>query len=435
MKRKLSPADVVAIKTMLTDGDTQKKIAKKFGVSRSLVSDIATGRAHSEDKKPVIINKRGGQYSVGEAAEAQVLNYEAEIIHLKDERLQLKRQLKSAVKSHGLMEGMVEELEKVIKPYPKLPFTLPVERGIREDVITEHLVMHISDGHHDQVVTPDDTGGLETYNFPISMRRAEVYVDAVLKWTQQTLNPAFKFPALTILSYGDHTSGEIHGHTQRSYFRNVFKNSFAIGQLHALMVRDLAPYFENINVVAVPGNHGRRSMKKDYHGAHDNWDYMIAEIARLYCKDLDNVHFTIPNSFSINLDINGVGFCVFHGDDIRSQMGIPWYGLQRRQQRITALNSVQGGTRIRYNCCGHFHTPTSIGSMDGEMLVNGPWVATDAYAYNALGAFTEPTQLLHGVNSKYGITWRLPVRLRSDNEHRGPKRYKLEDASNIIVPA
>ena len=110
-------------------------------------------------------------------------------------------------------------------------------------------------------------------------------------------------------------------------------------------------------------------------------------------------------------------------------MGIPWYGLQKRQQRILALNAVRGGTRVRYNCCGHFHTPASIASMDGELMVNGPWVATDAYAYNALGAFTEPSQLLHGVNSKYGITWRLPVRLRSDNEHRGPKRYKLEDAS------
>jgi len=37
--------------------------------------------------------------------------------------------------------------------------------------------MHLSDGHHDQVVRPEEVGGLEDYNFPISCARAERYVD------------------------------------------------------------------------------------------------------------------------------------------------------------------------------------------------------------------------------------------------------------------
>ena len=437
MKRKLSTDDVVEIKRLLSEGVGQKKIGNQFNVSRSLVSDIATGRAHEKTGSPVTHRKTGGQYKpvpLHDPTDARVLSLDAEVAHLKDERLHIKRQLKSAIKTHGLMAEVVEELETCLKPMAPLPKALSINRGSRTDVIEEPVVMHMSDGHHDQVVLPSDCGGLETHNFPISMRRAEVYVDTILKWTQQTLAPTYSFPSLTILSYGDHTSGEIHGHVHRSYFRNIFKNCFAIGQLHALMIRDLAPYFKVINVVCVPGNHGRRSNKKDYNGAHDNWDYLVAEMTRLHCKDMENVSFTIPNSFSVNLDINGVGFCVFHGDDIRSNLGIPWYGLQRRQQRIQALNSLQGGTRIRYNCCGHFHTPTSIGSMDGEQIVNGPWVATDAYAFNAFGGFTEPSQLLHGVNEKYGITWRLPVRLRSPNEHKGPKRYKIQESENIIVP-
>jgi hypothetical protein len=286
--------------------------------------------------------------------------------------------------------------------------------------------MHLSDGHHDQIVTPEECGGLESYNFPISCRRAEVYVDTVVKWTQETLAPTFRFPRLTILAYGDHTSGEIHGHASRSYFRNQFRNCFAIGQLHALMYRDLAPYFEDVNVVYVPGNHGRRSVKKDYHGAHDNWDYLVAEIARLYTRDSENVHFPIPNSWSINLDIGGVGFNISHGDDVRSALGLPWYGLARRQKGLQALNHSSGGPRIRYFCCGHFHKPGTIGDMDGELLVNGPWVATDAYAYNRFSGYTEPAQWLHGVNPKRGITWRLGVQLRSDGEWNGPKRYKVQ---------
>ena len=152
------------------------------------------------------------------------------------------------------------------------------------------------------------------------------------------MSSRFRFPVLNVLAYGDFTSGEIHGACQRSYFKNQFKNSLAIGQFHALMYRDFAPYFDAVNIIYVPGNHGRRSQKKDHHGAHNNWDYLVAKTAELYCADLENVHFTIPDSFSINLDINDIGFCIFHGDDVRSNLGIPWYGLERRQRADAAAD-------------------------------------------------------------------------------------------------
>jgi 3',5'-cyclic AMP phosphodiesterase CpdA len=85
--------------------------------------------------------------------------------------------------------------------------------------------------------------------------------------------------------------------------------------------------------------------------------------------------------------------------------------------------------RVRYFVCGHFHKPGTIGDMDGELIVNGPWVATDAYCFNRFSGFTEPVQLIHGVNEKYGVTWRLPVRLRSPDEKAGPKRYKIDLSS------
>lgn len=428
---KLTEAKVREIKGLLAeDRLTQPEIAKKFKISRSLVSNIATGRAYSKIEGPEAPPKSGkGQRKKlpeYDPTSERILELEAEVAHLREERNHARRQLKVAAKTRGLFKAMTTELERVVKPFRSLPRARPAFSQPKKASVVEHLVLHISDGHHDQIVTPEECGGLECYDFPISVCRGEHLIDTTLKWTQETLAPQFYFPELTILAYGDHTSGEIHGHTNRSYFKNQFKNSLAIGQFHALMYRDLAPYFDVVNVVYVPGNHGRRSQKKDYHGAQDNWDYLIAKTAELYCQDLDNIHFTIPDAFSINLDISGIGFCIFHGDDIRSNLGIPWYGLERRQRRIMALNRVQGGPPIRYYCCGHFHRPGSTSEVDGELLMNGPWVATDAFAYNALSAYSEPTQLLHGVNKKYGITWRLPIKLRCDHERHGPKRYKID---------
>lgn len=418
---KLSTDEVKEIKKELASKRlTQRDIGGKFGVSRSVISDIACGRVHKDVKVTLEATEE----------EAQIFKLQAENAHLREERNLAKRQLKSAAKTQGLFQAIVDDMDSRVRPMTALPKARPIYKEPK-NMVEEHLVMHLSDGHHDAVVTRDDSGGLEEYNFPISMCRAERLVDTTLKWTQQTLGANFKFPSLTVLAYGDHTSGEIHGAVGRSYFRNVFKNAHAIGQLHALMYRDMAPYFDQVNIIYVPGNHGRRSTKKDYHGAHDNWDYLIGKTAQMYCRGIDNVSFTIPNSFSANVDIGGVGFHISHGDDVRSSLGIPWYGLEKRRHRLMAIENIREGVPIRYYCCGHFHRPGSTTEVNGEMLINGAWPATDAFAYNAMAGFTEPSQLIHGVNKDYGITWRLPVKLRCEYESEGPRRYKLEDMEDI----
>jgi hypothetical protein len=424
------------IKADLAAGHTQPKIAKRYKVSRSLVSDIATGRVHKDvpwpDGEPPLPRKGGGQRRAVEQHDptnARILELESEVIHLTDERNRERVARKANAKTQGLFRAIVKEMDARCNPFRALP---PARRLTRKSSpIQEHVVMHLSDGHHDQVITLEESGGLEEYNFPISCARAERYVDTVIEWTQDTLAPKFNFTVLTVLAYGDHTSGEIHGHGQRSYYRNQFKNCFAIGQLHALMYRDLAPYFDQVNIVYVPGNHGRRTQKKDYHGAHDNWDYLIGSTARLLCRDIENVHFLIPDAFSINLDINGVGFNISHGDDVKGNLGIPFYGMVRRQKGLIALGAANNAPRIRYFCMGHHHVAACLSDIDGELLVNGAWPGTDSYAYNVFSGYREPAQWLHGVNPKHGITWRLNVKLKHERESYGPQRYRIDGGRDV----
>lgn len=431
MRRKLSKDQVVKVKESISVGMKQEDIASQFGVSRSLVSDIATGRVHKDvdwpDGQPVP-RPSGGQNKPLEEHDPtnrRIQELEGQVIHLTEERNRARKVAKSNAKTEGLFTAMAEVLSDKILPI--LPLPTVRKPASKHGLIEEHVVLHLSDSHSDQVVRPEECGGLEKYDFPISCCRAERLVDSTLQWTQDTLSNRFTFPVLNVLAYGDFTSGEIHGAVERSYYRNQMQNCLAIGKLHALMYRDLAAHFPTINVVYVPGNHGRRSQKKNYHGAHDNWDYLVAKIAALYCEDIENVSFLIPNSFSVNLDINGVGFNIAHGDDIRSSLGIPWYGLQRRQMRLQGLAPLQEGPRIRYYCVGHFHQKGMVGNLDTETIMNGPWVASDAYAYESLSAYSEPFQWLHGVNPKYGVTWRLDIKLKDEErEALGPRRYRIE---------
>lgn len=429
-KLKITKAKVAKLKADITAGQKQIVLAKKYKISRSMVSEIANERAHKDvpwpegKPAPKIAGGQRKKIEDYDPTNRKILELEADLIHLTDERNRARTKAKASAKLEGLFQSMTGVLENHITPMQALPKIRkkPAKKGI----ITEHAVLHLSDGHHDQVINPGECGGLETYDFPISCCRAEKLVESTIQWTQDRLSPGFRFPVLNVLAYGDFTSGEIHGAAGRSYFRRMMNNTYAIGQLHALMYRDLAPHFDQVNVVYVPGNHGRRTPKKDYHGAQDNWDYLVGLMAKLHCQDIDNVSFLIPDAWSINLDINGVGFNIAHGDDIRSSMGIPWYGLQRRTKRLQSLAPLLDGPRVRYHCVGHFHQKGMVGEQDTEIIMNGPWPATDAYAYNSLAAYSDPFQWLHGVNPKYGITWRLDVRLKDAiREAKGPQRYKI----------
>ena len=357
----------------------------------------------------------------------RILRLEAQVAALENEKQSYRMQNKILKRKAAIFEAVVEEMQAICVPMDELPnqYRMDCKTKYHKD---EDVVMHLSDQHFDEIIEPEQVQGLEEFNFPIAMRRAENYVHRTLEITQQTLSN-YQFKNLWLLCYGDGSNGEIHNGVSRSAYRNQFRNCFAIGQVTALMIRDLAPYFQNVHVICVPGNHGRTTLKKDFNTPRDSWDYMIAETARMLCGNLTNVDFQIPNAYAVNVDINGHVFAIEHGDDVKSWNSIPYYGLERKSRRLAALNAAQQ-LKIDYFVFGHFHNPSMLAQMgNSETIINGAWKATDPYTLATYGSFVEPSQWVHGIHPKQGITWRFKVKLRSDDEKLGPKRYCVDLAS------
>lgn len=351
-------------------------------------------------------------------AESQIEILDRNNTILQDRINSLNARLKDHHRVESLFDALCDEMHKIVVPLSPLP-GVPERKKTAEHV--ESLVVHLSDEHADQVIEPHRVGGLECYNLKVALARAEKFVDGVISLSQRTLLN-YKFPELWILAYGDHVSGEIHDSTSHSEFRNVFDNAIAVGQMHALMIRDLAPYFDSVKILYLPGNHGRRTPKKDYRGPKDNWDYLVGRTAEMLCVDIDNVEFLLPDSGSYTFEINGWNFCAFHGDDIKSWNSIPHYGIERKTRRLSAVHSAQG-RQIHYFVMGHFHSRSTTEHPAGEVLMNGTWCATDEYAYEALGLVTRPSQLLHGVCKTYGVSFRFPIYLKFPGDTAGPSRY------------
>lgn len=412
----LSNRKVADIKKRIAAGEGLTEISKDLGIPRSTIWSIRRGLTHTEvpwpEEKVVPLD----------LTNEHIQKLESENVNLRDELRVAKSRVKHDRKSQGIISAMVEEVQRC-KPFR--PLRSQCDPRASKVKYNEDAVLLLGDGHHDQTVTLEECNGLEEYNFQISCARAERLVDRTLHWTQNILSSAYKFRTLNVFSLGDSTSGEIHGAKDRSEYRNQINNCLAIGQLHALMIRDLAPFFPQINVVCISGNHGRRSPRKDMHGANDNWDYLIAKHAQTLLRDTPNVAFTIPNSWSCNVDIDGVGFHLTHGDDVPGWSGVPFYGLVRRQRALMALAPVMGGTAPQYIAMGHHHIAGSLSDVNGELILNGAWVGTDAYAFNTFAGYRKPKQLLFGVNREHGVTWKTDINLRHESEKVGPQRYKV----------
>ncbi len=401
------------IEADLARGISQRKIAAAYGVCQSYVSGVKAGIA-----KPLVTEAKIIQPQA-DPTDSKILELESKIISLQDERNRLSKAYKAAQRKNSIFEAVVDEMKTVVTPISPLPKIPRKKRNGKR--IHESCVLLLSDMHADTVVAPENVNGLERYNFGIACRRGEQLVDSTINFTQSTLKN-YNFDNLYVFANGDHVSGEIHGAVEHSQYRNIFKNCLAVGQLQALMFRDLARYFPGIHIIYTPGNHGRRSLKKDYHGAHDNFDYLVAEIARLHCQDIKNVDFLIPDSFSANIEIRGHGFCVSHGDSVRSWGGLPWYGLTRKVAKWSSLNASID-RKIKYYLFSHFHQAATLPNLNGEVIINGAWLATDPYAFDAITAWSEPSQWLFGVHHNHGISWRLKVNLKTERESLGPTRY------------
>ena len=88
---KLTKPKVAQIKAALAEGEKQPALARKFKISRSVISDIATGRVHKDVPWPEGYNpvprKPGGQRAKKDydPTNERIMELEAEIVHLHDE--------------------------------------------------------------------------------------------------------------------------------------------------------------------------------------------------------------------------------------------------------------------------------------------------------------------------------------------------------------
>lgn len=294
--------------------------------------------------------------------------------------------------------------------------TIPIE-SLHIDRI-KPLSKHKGDEEHQVVQLGDAQVGHSTrsYNSGVYLRRMKNFERHTMLIANLHRN-LYPLNELWIIFEGDNVQGEKIGKqvaldeldtmVDKHGTRHVMT---VTNQIHDILVPAtvscIANFLQLYRVVHLRGVRGNHGTQEKWNANRSNWDaeyYRSLEMAFLHEKRVD-VDFEYDDFFQI-VEIQGWKFFVFHGDQIPSHHGIPWYGIERRVLNWKAIYNFD------FVLMGHFHTFGEHDCNGIPIFLNGTFCSDDAWALKKLGKKGSLAQRTFGVHKNVGVTWRYPVLL------------------------
>lgn len=257
------------------------------------------------------------------------------------------------------------------------------------------------------------------YNTEVCEERMEEYAEKIAAITrvQRTDHPV---DDCHVLNLGDIVEGELifpgQSHEiDASLYRQVTVDG---PRIMGNFLRRLLAEFQTVKVWSVIGNHGaiggrsRREMNPE-----SNADRMLYTILEMMFQDEPRIEFITPQrDWYLIADLGAnLRFLMFHGDQIRGSLGMPWYGYGKKILGWKALAANGLMADFDHAVSGHWHTPTSMYINDVRVWVNGTTESHNAYAQENLASMGRPSQRLLFGRPDIGVTAEYLVNLEGKN--------------------
>jgi len=370
---------------------------------------------------------------------------EQRIAALKTRLTTLQRKYNELLRLSDLQDRILEILRQRVEAFQ--PVQAPQLQQPRLSTSEAVAILLLSDLHVGEVVSADETMGLAEYDFEIFMKRLQLLSDEIYRVLLERMH-GYSFTELVIFFLGDIVAGTIHEElvetSQFSVVEQVLYGAYVLAQF----LREQAGRFQQVQVFAVSGNHGRLTREKRFKRRFADWDRVAYEVIALLLKGQSNLSFKFSNAPFLLVEIYGSKFLIEHGDGIRRWMGFPWYGVERERIRKRELleniasyadnGALENTWRQRarsvgsfqYMCLGHFHQAGQIDTPSGEVFINGSFIGGSEYSIGKFGLAMRPTQLLLGASQHGVISFRFLLRL--DKALPDTLRYKKPQACELV---
>jgi len=351
----------------------------------------------------------------------KVMGLERQLLASKERLSLAEAKLKKAYRKETTGEFIRALIEDHVRPLAPARVKLPPR--MRDSQTPADLVLLLSDEHADEVVHRAAAWGLEDYDFGIFRCRLQrLFTEAVEYATIHM--PTIHFERAWIFKLGDAINGDIHGAGPRNHFGSTIPAFMATGDTEAQAIE----FFHretglDTHVVGVCGNHPRTTVRKDYPDPRNNFDYAVMGQIATRLSGIEGIQVLAPRAWTAFVDVRGHLCALNHGDDMRGTWGIPWYGVDKRANKVQAL-TARKNRQVRYFIYGHFHQDAKIPAAGGKSYFNAAFTLTSSYPIEKLSAATDPNQSLFVVTDRHGIAYQSDIELRDEEKEAA---YRADD--------
>lgn len=330
--------------------------------------------------------------------------YEQRIAELRRDRDGKSEALRRATAERDDLAARLALVQQVadLDPHPPRWLTPKKARSGHRATITTIL----SDTHFDEVVNPDELGGVNAYDRRIATLRLRRYFDRLIVVARDHL-AGLTFDGAVVMLGGDLVSGDIHEELEQTNDATLPQTVLYWSEQIAAGIAMLADEFGQVHVPVVVGNHGRRQRKKKAKGrAVDSWDWLMCQMVAREFRNDDRVTFDIPDAYFTQFQVYGTTYRLEHGDQASGGSG--WMGplgpIMRRQQKVETVATATAQP-FDHMVVGHFHTYVCLprGTMNGSLK------GYDEYAAQGAFGFERPQQAMWITTPEHGITMRAPI--------------------------
>ena len=325
--------------------------------------------------------------------------------------VQARRARQSADQANaGLLERIVE-LEKaldIVDATSTLNLEPPKWLVAKPSSRKKHatLTLILSDTHFDEVVLPEEVGGLNAYNRHIAEVRLNLWAQNAIKIARHYLS-GVTYDGVVVMLGGDIFSGDIHEELAQTNEDTILGSLLHWSEQIGAALSLLADEFGKVHVACVIGNHGRMSRKpRAKLRAKTNFDWLLGKMVERHFANDRRFTFQISENADVIIPIYGWGHLLTHGDQAHGGGGIGgiWPPIMRMRAK-KAQRAMDIGTPFQTLWMGHWHQLIQTPGL----IVNGSTKGTDEYAWVSNFGHEPPQQALAIVTPEHNITLQAPV--------------------------
>lgn len=242
-------------------------------------------------------------------------------------------------------------------------------------------------------------------------RLNNLYDGLTLIQSLQTLQHPIR--KLAIFDTGDDVQGENVGYQMDldEFIMPVFQQVYDlyVPAMTEFLV-SLLQVYDEIDYYGVIGNHGKPGKKVSSRST--NWDGVAQRSLSLTLANYKKIHFHLQHTeFYQIVQILNWRYFVHHGDVIKMNYTMPWYGLDRKSGRWALAQWP-----IHAFISGHVHSLSFIEPLGIPIVTGGTFVSDDSFAFGAVGVSGNPQQFTFGIHPERPISWMYKIELDRPKE-------------------